>query len=102
MLFETAALLTQLLIALNKGVNFLSESIIFTIGGGIIIVEYRRGEQKNLEKAIASAAKEKAKDEVLNARFHALEERIVSLESILSEERKVTRLKVEDLSIHSI
>lgn len=76
-------------LALNKGVNFLSESIIFGIGGGIIIVEYRRGEQKNLEKAIASAAKERAKDEELNARFNALEERIVNLEGILLADKKV-------------
>lgn len=78
-----------MLLALNKGVNFLSESIIFGIGGGIIIVEYRRGEQKNLEKAIASAAKERAKDEELNARFNALEERIVNLEGILLADKKV-------------
>lgn len=82
--------------------NFLSESIIFVIGGGIIIVEYRRGEQKNLEKAIASAANEKAKDEVLNARFSALEERIVSLETILQEERKVSCMNMEALNIYAL
>lgn len=77
--------------ALNMGVNFLSEFIIFLVGGIVVIVEYRRGEKASEKKAIETRAKEKATKEELDARFDALEQKINSLRAEIEEERKVIR-----------
>jgi hypothetical protein len=76
-------------VALQKGVNFLSETIIFTIGGTIVVYEYRKAEQKNLEKSIASAAKEKIQNEILDQRFQDIHVRIAVLEDMIKEEHHV-------------
>lgn len=44
--------------ALARGVNFLSESFVFLVGGGIIVVEYNRSEEKSALKAQKEAMKE--------------------------------------------
>lgn len=81
-------------VALNKGVNFLSEAIIFFIGGGIVIFEYQRGEAKNLQKSIETKAKEKAVEAMLDARFQAMEDKIDALARGIEEDRKVSAPRV--------
>ena len=44
--------------AISKGVNFLSESFVFTVAGTIILIEYNRNEKKNAEKAKIAQEKE--------------------------------------------
>lgn len=44
--------------ALARGVNFLSEAFVFLVGGGIIVVEYNRSEEKSAIKAQKEAMKE--------------------------------------------
>lgn len=76
--------------AISKGINFLSETVVFTVAGTIIILEYRRGEAKNLEKARKAAEKEAEDKRELNQRFNSIVERIEDIEASLPSKSKVS------------
>ncbi len=61
--------------ALSRGVNFLSESFVFLVGGTIIVVEYQRSEAKSAVKAEQQAQKEAD----FLARVTAIEDRLAEL-----------------------
>lgn len=75
--------------ALSKGVNFLSESLVFTVAGAVIVVEYARSEAKSAEKSAIANAKEEAYRKAVSDRIEALEQRISDLESSMSGDSKV-------------
>lgn len=81
--------------ALSRGVNFLSESFVFTVAGTIIIVEYSRSETKNALKAQKAAEEESRfrqylddKFAALSADLHFLRDRVEKLETIVEEQRQ--------------
>lgn len=72
--------------ALSKGVNFLSESVVFSIAAGLIILEYNRSEAKNAEKARKAAEKEAKEAQYLENRFTALKDQLDDIEASLPVE----------------
>jgi len=50
--------------AFTRGADFLSESFIFFVGGGVVVFEYQRGKAKDAEKAREKDARWKAFTEV--------------------------------------
>eukprot|EP01039_Chlorochromonas_danica_P011358 gene11358-12687_t len=65
--------------ALARGVDLLSEIFIFSVAGGIMIIEYGRSEAKNAEKALELRRKEEAQEAFLAD----LAERLQRIESRL-------------------
>lgn len=67
--------------ALARGISFLSETMVFSVAGGIIIIEFVRSEQKNAEKAEQTKQKEAEFRQYLEDKFDSLDRRLTALES---------------------
>lgn len=75
--------------ALDKAVDFLSESIVVSFGTMIIVVEYVRSERKNAEKAASTEIKEAQAQKKLNERFDEILQRCSSIQMQLDELEQV-------------
>ena len=69
--------------AVDVGISYLSDIIVMSIGAAIIIVEYKRGEEKNRIKAEKAAANEAAAHLKSEARFTSIDDRIKDIEQVL-------------------
>ena len=69
--------------AVDVGISYLSDFIVMSIGAAIIIVEYRRGEEKNRIKAEKAAAHEAAARLASEAIFTSIDDRIKDIEQVL-------------------
>lgn len=78
--------------ALSRGVNFLSESFVFLVGGTIIVVEYSRSEAKSAIKAEQQAQKEAD----FLARLAAIEEKLATVNT--SESSSISNNQIVDLN----
>jgi optic atrophy 3 protein len=79
--------------ALSRGINFMSEFLVFSIAGGIIIIEYARSEEKNAQKAEQIRIKEAEFKEYLEQRFSSLDTKLQSLErQIHSQETEIVQV----------
>jgi hypothetical protein len=76
--------------ALKDGVDFLSETVLFMIAGGLLVFEYQRGENKNALKAVAAAKKEKEDKQDLHRRFVELELEMAVMRATMLKLRKVS------------
>lgn len=61
----------------------MSELFVLGVAGSIIIVEFRKAETKNAEKALQTKIKDKERDDALDARFMALEGAVRRLEALV-------------------
>ena len=75
--------------ALKDGIDFITETLLFVIAGGILVVEYNRSETKNALKATATAKKEAEEKKALQDKFVNLELEILDLKLQLLRSRKV-------------
>lgn len=89
--------------ALNQGVDFLSESIIFLIGGGVILLEFYKNEKKNQQKALQVEEETKEFRQALEDRFSSLDakigelnERLALMETIQSQPQPITNKNQKD------
>lgn len=71
--------------ALARGISFLSETFLFLIAGGIIVIEFNRSEEKNALKAEAARKKEEEFRQYLEERFHNIDSRLQHLEERISQ-----------------
>lgn len=71
--------------ALARGISFLSETFLFLIAGGIIVIEFNRSEEKNALKAEAARKKEEEFRQYLEERFHIIDSRLQHLEERISQ-----------------
>ena len=70
-------------VALSDGIAYVSEFTLFSIAGGIIVIEYVRGEKKNAEKSAKAAEKEEMMRRNIEERFTAIESKLDKLAGAL-------------------
>jgi hypothetical protein len=71
--------------ALARGISFVSESFLFLVAGGIIVIEFNRSEEKNAIKAEAAKRKEEEFRQYLEERFAAIDRRVHEMEERLNK-----------------
>lgn len=71
--------------ALVRGISFVSESFLFLVAGGIIVIEFNRSEEKNAIKAEAAKRKEEEFRQYLEERFAAIDRRVHEMEERLNK-----------------
>ncbi len=81
--------------ALSRGINFLSETFVFSVAGTIIVVEYARSEAKNAEKAKKAQEAEQEFRQYLEDKFTHLTQEIAVLQTRVEELDKMSKLEVE-------
>jgi len=65
--------------ALSQGISFLSEFFVFSVAGGIIIIEFARSELKNAQKAEQTVKAEAEFRQYLEDRFSNLDQKLESM-----------------------
>lgn len=85
--------------ALSKGVNFLSESVVFTVAGTIIVLEYNRSETKNIEKAKKMLEKETQDKLVLEQRFQEIQDELEDLRNALPPHLQVNSCPLQSWKV---
>mmetsp|Transcript_12824 Transcript_12824/g.28293 ORF Transcript_12824/g.28293 Transcript_12824/m.28293 type:complete len:167 (-) Transcript_12824:610-1110(-) len=73
--------------ALAKGSDFLGESVIFLVAGGIVVLEYNKSKAESREKEAKKYAATMAADAALNAKLDSLDLRLQALEEVLHNNR---------------
>lgn len=71
--------------ALARGISFVSETFMFLVAGGIIVIEFNRSEEKNAQKAAAAKQKEEEFRQYLEERFAAVDQRVQHLEERIAQ-----------------
>lgn len=71
--------------ALARGISFVSETFLFLVAGGIIVIEFNRSEEKNAQKAAAAKQKEEEFRQYLEERFAAVDTRMQHLEERIAQ-----------------
>ncbi len=71
--------------ALARGINFVSESFIFGVGGGILVFEYQRSEAKTAAKALQAEEDNRRYQEYLDDKFQNLYREIKSISGRLDD-----------------
>lgn len=71
--------------ALARGISFVSETFMFLVAGGIIVIEFNRSEEKNAQKAAAAKQKEEEFRQYLEDRFAAVDQRVQHLEERIAQ-----------------
>ena len=79
--------------ALKTGAEFVGESFIVVVSGGIIVWEYNRSSNEKKEKDAASKAKAKAERDALHGQIASLEDRVLRLEAAAGENGTAPKLK---------
>jgi len=85
-------------VALSDGIAYVSEFTLFSIAGGIIVIEYVRGEKKNAEKSAKAAEKEEMMRRNIEERFTAIESKLDKLAGALERQEKDSQQKVPQSS----
>lgn len=80
--------------ALAQGINFLSESFIFLVAGGIIVIEYTRSEYKSAKKAQKLADEDAKFKGYLESKFTELSEEVHRLNSTVSQLEETVKAQV--------
>lgn len=65
--------------ALNLGVYFVSEFIVLSIGGALLVVEYNRNEKQNAIKTAKAAKAEAEFRQSLEDKFNEFDEKLAAL-----------------------
>jgi len=65
--------------ALSQGISFLSEFFVFSVAGGIIIVEFARSEMKSAQKAEQTKQAEAEFRQYLEDRFSKLDQKLETM-----------------------
>jgi hypothetical protein len=69
--------------ALKDGSEFVGESFIFMVSGGLVVFEYNRSQESAKGKEAAKREKQKQENAALNAKLHALDVRLKAVEKVV-------------------
>ena len=71
--------------AQKKGSEFLGESIVFLVGGGVVVWEYKNSEEKEKKKEEKRLQEMRQTAESLEKRLHAIDDRLIALEKVVKD-----------------
>jgi hypothetical protein len=71
--------------ALKSGAEFVGESFIFLVSGGLVVWEYNRSNESARKKGAAQVAKQKAENAALQAKLHTLDLRLKAVENVVRQ-----------------
>jgi hypothetical protein len=71
--------------ALKSGAEFVGESFIFIVSGGLVVWEYNRSNESARNKEAQKVAKQKAENAALQAKLHTLDLRLKAVENVVKQ-----------------
>jgi hypothetical protein len=71
--------------ALKSGAEFVGESFIFLVSGGLVVWEYNRSNESARNKEAQKVAKQKAEYVALQAKLHTLDVRLKAVENVVKQ-----------------
>mmetsp|Transcript_21158 Transcript_21158/g.32290 ORF Transcript_21158/g.32290 Transcript_21158/m.32290 type:complete len:191 (+) Transcript_21158:165-737(+) len=71
--------------AQKKGSEFLGESIVFLVGGGVVVWEYKNSKEKEKKKEEKRLQEMRQTAESLEQRLHAIDDRLIALEKVVKD-----------------
>jgi len=70
-------------VALSRGAEFVGEAFVFTVAGGVVVWEYNKSKEKEMEKEMKRHNQVVEEAERLQAKLNALDARLVALEEVV-------------------
>lgn len=73
--------------AMKRGAEFVGESFVFLVGGGVVVFEYSSSKQKEKKKEEARILQMKKENDDLERKLNALDARLKALEKVVVKNR---------------